>query len=207
MSLPYSASVDFWSIGCIMAELLNMQKNNQSDYRKRKPLFPGDSCGDLSNDEPAAQDGPSYSADLDKQLCDSVYNRREEIFDYNATMESLEKMCMEGGRGGIIGAKDSKDGADLQMDYPQRSMINMFASNNCLPVEPAACVLNTQVLQQASEDMQRYEGQKGQLSMILDFIGSPSYEDLVYSPMDQRTFNMLATMKKRQPKVHVQTYL
>jgi mitogen-activated protein kinase 1/3 len=38
---PYTCSVDYWSTGCIFAELLGMILGNQTDHRKRKPLFPG----------------------------------------------------------------------------------------------------------------------------------------------------------------------
>eukprot|EP00483_Globobulimina_turgida_P009597 UN09616 len=37
-----------WSIGCIFAELLQMQKENCATVWKRGPLFPGDSCFPLS---------------------------------------------------------------------------------------------------------------------------------------------------------------
>ena len=42
------AAVDMWSVGCIFAELLQMQKENRPDPAKRGPLFPGDSCFPLS---------------------------------------------------------------------------------------------------------------------------------------------------------------
>ena len=37
----YSYSVDIWSVGCIMAELLGMMKSNFANFTERKPLFPG----------------------------------------------------------------------------------------------------------------------------------------------------------------------
>lgn len=42
LSQPYSCAVDYWSIGCIFAELISMMQENQTDHKKRKPLFPGD---------------------------------------------------------------------------------------------------------------------------------------------------------------------
>jgi mitogen-activated protein kinase 1/3 len=42
LSQPYGAAVDLWSVGCIFAELLGMMKTNLNDYKKRRPLFPGD---------------------------------------------------------------------------------------------------------------------------------------------------------------------
>ena len=37
----YHQGIDVWSIGCITAELLQMIEENQSDFKKRHPLFPG----------------------------------------------------------------------------------------------------------------------------------------------------------------------
>jgi mitogen-activated protein kinase 1/3 len=42
LAQPYNAAVDMWSIGCIFAELIGMMRGNIEDFRKRKPLFPGD---------------------------------------------------------------------------------------------------------------------------------------------------------------------
>jgi serine/threonine protein kinase len=39
---PYTKAVDVWSLGCIFAELLGCIKENISDYRQRKALFPGE---------------------------------------------------------------------------------------------------------------------------------------------------------------------
>ena len=50
LSLPYSGAVDVWSCGCIFGELLGMIKENCPDNRARAPLFPGESCGELSDD-------------------------------------------------------------------------------------------------------------------------------------------------------------
>jgi mitogen-activated protein kinase 1/3 len=40
----YTWEVDIWSIGCIFAEMLSMQKESVENYRHRQPLFPGRSC-------------------------------------------------------------------------------------------------------------------------------------------------------------------
>ncbi|CAI5728316.1 unnamed protein product [Peronospora destructor] len=44
----YSAAIDVWSIGCIFAELLSMQKSSVPSHYQREPLFPGVSCFPLS---------------------------------------------------------------------------------------------------------------------------------------------------------------
>ena len=48
MNEYYSYSIDMWSVGCIMAELLSMMKENFPDPFSRVPLFPGKSCYPLS---------------------------------------------------------------------------------------------------------------------------------------------------------------
>ena len=57
----YSVAVDMWSVGCILAELLSMQKESVSRYQDRVPLFPGKSCFPLSADQPT-----SYADKLDQ---------------------------------------------------------------------------------------------------------------------------------------------
>lgn len=47
-------AVDMWSVGCIFAELLQMQKENCRVPSHRKPLFPGSSCFPLSAKDPFA---------------------------------------------------------------------------------------------------------------------------------------------------------
>ena len=53
LALPYTGAVDVWSLGCIFAELLSMQPENVPDQKLRKPIFPGESCGELSDEAPA----------------------------------------------------------------------------------------------------------------------------------------------------------
>lgn len=57
----YSSAVDVWSLGCIFAELLSMQKESVPQYQDRLPIFPGRSCFPLSSDLPS-----SYSDKLDQ---------------------------------------------------------------------------------------------------------------------------------------------
>ena len=46
----YTNAIDVWSIGCILGELLMMQKSNAKTCFERKALFPGKSCFPLSPD-------------------------------------------------------------------------------------------------------------------------------------------------------------
>ncbi len=44
----YSTAIDIWAVGCVFAELLQMMKVNEPNYRNRKALFPGTSCFPVS---------------------------------------------------------------------------------------------------------------------------------------------------------------
>jgi len=46
----YTEAVDMWSVGCIFAELLQMQEGTSIRFLDRGPLFPGSSCFPLSPD-------------------------------------------------------------------------------------------------------------------------------------------------------------
>jgi mitogen-activated protein kinase 1/3 len=46
----YTSKVDIWSVGCILAELLGMQKDSVPDIDCRTALFPGRSCYPLSDE-------------------------------------------------------------------------------------------------------------------------------------------------------------
>ncbi|CAE7925757.1 MPK2, partial [Symbiodinium sp. KB8] len=50
----YGHRVDMWSLGCVLAELLQMLPQVQPDFTKRGPLFPGNSCFPLSVETPDA---------------------------------------------------------------------------------------------------------------------------------------------------------
>lgn len=54
----YGDAVDIWALGCILAELFSMMKENCPTFFDRKPLFPGESCFPLS---------PNHKAQLTKQ--------------------------------------------------------------------------------------------------------------------------------------------
>lgn len=53
--------MDMWSLGCILAELLSMQKESFPTSQERNALFPGKSCFPLSAEKPS-----SYSDALDQ---------------------------------------------------------------------------------------------------------------------------------------------
>ncbi|ETN98046.1 mitogen-activated protein kinase, partial [Reticulomyxa filosa] len=48
LSREYLKAIDLWSVGCILAELFMMSRDNCSDHKQRGALFPGHSCFPLS---------------------------------------------------------------------------------------------------------------------------------------------------------------
>jgi mitogen-activated protein kinase 1/3 len=60
-SNSYSAAIDMWACGCILAELLSMQKESHEQPDERAALFPGKTCFPLS-----AENVTAYS---DRLVC------------------------------------------------------------------------------------------------------------------------------------------
>jgi mitogen-activated protein kinase 1/3 len=46
----YTKAIDVWSVGCVIAELCGMLRENAPTFMDRSPLFPGSSCFPLSPD-------------------------------------------------------------------------------------------------------------------------------------------------------------
>ena len=63
-NVKYTAAVDVWSVGCIFAELLNMEEGlrDTCPSRRGEPLFPGTSCALLS----PSKRGASYTDQKDQ---------------------------------------------------------------------------------------------------------------------------------------------
>lgn len=64
LMLDYTSAVDVWSLGCIFAELLGMQRENCCKFEDRGPLFPGRSCFPLSGDGLADHETSSSSSSI-----------------------------------------------------------------------------------------------------------------------------------------------
>lgn len=141
LSQPYSGAIDLWSIGCILAELIGMMKENQPDFKKRKPLFPGDSCGDLSADDE----------------------------------NKMKRNC------------EYRNGSDLNC-FLDVSSISL--SSNCDD--------KLHLSDQSIQYINKYQGQKCQLKLIFDVIGTPSSSE--YSHFDEKSRDLLRTMTPRPRK-------
>jgi len=99
------SAVDMWSVGCIFAELLQMQKENCPDPSKRGPIFPGDSCFPLS-----IKDQFDYASRLDQM---------QVIFQVIGTPsnDEIEKITDEKARKYLYGLPINK-AINLRKRYP-----------------------------------------------------------------------------------------
>ena len=89
----YTAAIDVWSLGCILAELLGMIKENAPTFLDRSPLFPGTSCFPLSPDRSnnVKKGGfPHSSQDQLNMIFSVLGTPKEEDLDFVTDAKALE---------------------------------------------------------------------------------------------------------------------
>jgi len=89
----YGPAVDIWSVGCILAELFSMMKENAPTYQDRHPLFPGKSCFPLSPDHKACVKKNGFPASQSDQLnviFDVIGTPTEEGMSFVTDAKALE---------------------------------------------------------------------------------------------------------------------
>lgn len=96
----YDSSVDMWGAGCVLAELLEMTKENQPTIDRRLPLFPGHSCFPLS----PSQEG---------NVSEVPVTPNDQL---NVILSTL----------GEVGAED----LDFFKNYQAEAYVHMLSSNN-----------------------------------------------------------------------------
>ena len=103
-------AIDMWSVGCILSELFQMQKENVRNPQQRKPLFPGSSCFPLSRTE---TDPYTYA-----NRCDQL----NVIFDIIGTprKDEISKLTDENAKK-YLRSLPRKSPADLKRLYPGTS--------------------------------------------------------------------------------------
>jgi mitogen-activated protein kinase 1/3 len=107
----YNAAVDAWSIGCVLAEILNMKRENASTYLDRGPLFPGKSCFPLSPDVSTSLRRGGYPSSENDQI--------NMIFDVIGTPdEEDQEFITDQKAAAYIKAFPKKTPKDLQIFYP-----------------------------------------------------------------------------------------
>lgn len=177
---PYTCAVDYWSVGCIFAELLGMMQEHSTDHKKRKPLFPGDSCGDLSiEDESIAnfqepEELPSIQDELSASLCDQQSNDRSKV--------------------GL-----SVPPTYMSMSFDEDASLPCDVSRLSLDSTKEDVTRDARWAVMAQDELRKYQHQKSQLNLIFDLLGTPSADDLLF--LDDRTRAMLLTIEKKPRKV------
>ena len=124
LSEHYTAAIDMWSVGCILAELLSMQAESHTSPEDRQALFPGRSCFPLSADNPLA-----YNDQLDQLNV---------IFDVIGTpsAEDLQQVDNETARGYIGGLK-AKPPVNLYSRYMSADPMAVDLLTKLLVFNPA----------------------------------------------------------------------
>lgn len=173
LSQPYSAAVDIWSVGCIFAELLGMMADSGKDYKKRKPLFPGSSCGELSADDVRAvnyapsPDDLSRDNDKEEQLFDAFHYNDDRaqlnvIFSVIGTPSSHDLEHLDTRTAALLRRMKTRHPLKLQESYPgaHNSAIDLLQSmlhfdpNKRITAEESlnhpffACVNNMEFIQE-----------------------------------------------------------
>jgi mitogen-activated protein kinase 1/3 len=64
----YTAAVDVWSIGCVLAELCGMERQNYPAFYDRQPLFPGGSCFPLTPDMKVRESSSGFPCSNSDQI-------------------------------------------------------------------------------------------------------------------------------------------
>ena len=96
LGLGYGRAVDTWSLGCILAEFLEMQHRNGSNETKHKPLFPGETCYPFSTEGDIT---PAHAKDQLNMIFDLIGTPSHQDIDaiagnhpnINQYLKSLEK--------------------------------------------------------------------------------------------------------------------
>lgn len=124
---PYTAAVDIWSLGCIFAELLGLMRENIPDYRRRRALFPGESCGELSAEDLKSfhtSRGGSEKDELNEQfkvLVESYQNHRSQlnvIFDILGTPSEEDLAHLDKRTADILRSVPHKEPLSMEARYP-----------------------------------------------------------------------------------------
>lgn len=127
---PYTAAVDIWSLGCILAELLSMQEGSVAGYQDRKPLFPGGTCYPLSGD-------------LDKIKTEERLDQLSMIFGVIGT-PSAEDIASIGNANDYINSMKKSPGTPLENIFPEadpaaidllKQMLRFNPKRRCTAVE------------------------------------------------------------------------
>ena len=121
LSQPYSAAVDIWSVGCIFGELLSMMKENCGNYKARRPLFPGDKCGELSAEDLNINSGEESKEVLEAFKYGNTRSQLNIIFEVIGTPTVDDLDCLDDKTAKLLSKLKHKAARDFHQLYPGAS--------------------------------------------------------------------------------------
>lgn len=139
---PYSAAVDIWSCGCIFAELLGLVKETVPDYRMRKAIFPGESCGELSAEDLTTTSEMSVDPPMPGIAgvggMNFAGNRSQLniIFDIIGTPSEEDLTYLDSQLALTLRALHAKQAKDLAILYPNAGPLAIDLLSKCLRFNP-----------------------------------------------------------------------
>lgn len=117
----YTKSIDVWSLGCVIAELCGMLRENAPTFMDRSPLFPGNSCFPLSPDHKTKNRRagfPSSNSDQLNVIFEVIGTPSQEDFEFITDDKALLYL-------NSFGTREKKS---LALIYPHsnRSLIELM---------------------------------------------------------------------------------
>lgn len=125
----YGPAIDVWSVGCVVAELLGMMKENAATYLDRKPLFPGKSCFPLSPDKHPQEKRNGFPFSSNDQL--------NVIFDVLGTPNESDMSFVTDAKAiDYLSSFQKRDRKDLKEIYPAAGDDAIDFLNKILTLNP-----------------------------------------------------------------------
>ncbi|CAG9331700.1 unnamed protein product [Blepharisma stoltei] len=117
----YTKAIDVWSLGCVIAELCGMLRENTPTFMDRSPLFPGNSCFPLSPDHHTKMRSAGFPSSNSDQL--------NVIFEVIGTPDDSDKQFITDDKALIyLNSFGERERKSLALIYPHsdRALIELM---------------------------------------------------------------------------------
>lgn len=170
----YSKAIDVWSIGCIIAELCGMLKENAPTFMDRRPLFPGNSCFPLSPDHHTKMrraGHPSSDSDQLNVIFEVIGTPSQDELGFISDSTSLE----------YLKSFHHRERKEFSSVYPHSSPVLIHLINSMLQFDPRRRITVDQVLESSYFDEVRDISTETEAEIPADF----EFEDIEEMTADQ----------------------
>ena len=163
----YSKAIDVWSIGCIIAELCGMLKENAPTFVDRRPLFPGNSCFPLSPDSHTKirAGHPSSDSDQLNVIFEVIGTPSEDELGFISDSTSLA----------YLKSFHPRERKEFSYVYPSSSPVLIQLMNSMLQFDPRRRIAVEQVLKNSYFDEVRDISTETEAEIPADF----EFEDML----------------------------